>query len=275
MATATKPGVVAADVAAHETKPTARTELEIAAAARLVQLAIRARLMRDVSALWPALDAKRLGDTFPGWLRAMTLLIRNYHGQSASAAATAYREARSLATHSPAPRSLIIRAAEPDPAWMRKAFGFSGPGLIEKDTAKPGTALSTTLGVSSRIALDGGRTTTLQTLAADPVAVGWYRVTDGRPCAFCALLASRGVTYKEHAFDKSNAKFTGGGEFKVHNDCGCSLAPAFDHSTELPDISKAALEAYINRPGGAALPAFRKAWADYLASLDTPASSPS
>jgi len=246
-----------------------RTALEIAAAARAAQLAIRARLLRDVAKLWPALDAKRLNATFPAWSHAMSLLVRNYHGQSSQASAAAYRAAREVATQSPAPRSLIHLAPEPSQEWLDRAFGYSGPGMLNKDTAQPNTALSTTMGTASRIALDGGRTTTLETVKADPVAVGWYRVTDGAPCAFCALLASRGIVYKDHSFDRSDAHFKGSGESKVHNDCGCGFAPAFSHDQELPESSHRALEVYQNRGSGDALAAFRKAWAAHLASRST------
>lgn len=236
-------------------------------AARTAQLAIRAQLLRDVTRLWPLLDPKRLDETWPGWVRAMMTLVRNYHGQSAAAAARAYLRSREHATLSPAPQSLIKLAPPPSEDWMARAFGYSGPGLLERDTVRPNTALSTTLGTAARITLDGGRTTTLDTVKADPVAYGWFRITDGDPCAFCALLASRGVVPKstlylsEHSFDASNARFEGPGLAKVHNDCGCSMAPAFSRSQVLPDVNQRAAEVYANRGPGNALTAFRAAWA--------------
>lgn len=258
---------VAADVATTVTATSGA-----ATSARAVQLAIRAALMRDVAQLWPMLDAKRLTETFPAWLQAMMTLTRSYHGQSSVAAGIAYRAARQDFTQSPAPVSLIKVAPAPDPQWMTKAFGYAGPGMLTRDTAQPGTALSTTLGTASRIALDGGRTTTLGTTLADPVAVGWYRVTDAKPCAFCALLASRGVVYKEHSFNASDARFHGVGEFKVHNDCSCGLLPAFSRSHALPDVSTEADQVYRDRnkilrdlgknpKDYTAMQAFRIAWA--------------
>lgn len=240
----------------------AATTLEIALAARAAQLRIRAALMQDVTKVWALLDAKRLDSTFPAWLRAMSLVVRNYHGQSSATAGEAYRKARAISTQSPAPRSLVKFASPPAQEWMDKAFGFSGPGMLSRDTARPHTALSVTLGTATRIALDGGRSTTLETIKADPLALGWYRVTDGAPCAFCALLASRGIVYKERSFEHSNERFTGFGEFKVHNDCGCSMAPAFSKDQELPEMSQVALEVYKNRGKGDAMKAFRKAWAE-------------
>lgn len=255
----------------EEERHAGRTTLEIAAAGRAAQLAIRARLLREVAALWPALDGNRLAETWPGWLRAMSLLVRNYHGQSSMAASATYRAAREAATHSPAPQSLIKLAPSPSEEWLREALGYSGPAMLKWDKARPNTALSTTLGTASRIALDGGRTTTLDTIEEDPVARGWYRITDGHPCAFCAMLASRGVVYKETSFDNSDPRFHGSGEFKVHNDCGCALAPAFSRFREdLPDLNQAAAQVWSSSTNGVhykdALAEFRKAWKAHLAS---------
>jgi hypothetical protein len=233
-----------------------RTALEVAAAGRVAQLATRAQLLRDVTRLWPILDRKRLDETWPGWLRAMSLLVRNYHGQSAQAAASAYRAAREQATHSPAPRSLIRLAPEPSQDWLDKAFGYSGPGQLHRDVARPNTALTTTLGTASRVALDGGRTTIIGTTLEDPVALGWYRVTDGNPCAFCALLASR-VALKGRGSLYHSEETAG---FKAHDHCACVAAPLFSHDQELPDISQEAADVYANRGDGPALKAFRKAW---------------
>jgi hypothetical protein len=238
------------------TAPAAEAQYDVAAAAaaRAVQLAIRAALMADVARLWRLLDPARLDQTFPGWLAAMTQLVRRYHAQSATGAATFYRAARATAVQAPTPNELIRLAGAPSGEWMSKAFGFSGPGMLSRDTARPNTALSTTLGTATRIALDGGRSTVVDTVKADPVAVGWYRVTDGQPCAFCALIASRGVVFKKDTVD-----------FKTHNDCGCFGAPAFSRNQQLPELNRIAAQVYTERGRGNALVAFRKAWADHQA----------
>lgn len=248
---------------AQQTQPrTAQYALGAAVAARSVQLAIRAALMRDVVTLWPLLDAKRLDQSFPGWVAAMRALILRYFDQSHIAAASFYRAARETATLSAAPADLLTMPAAPAVEWIDRALRFAGPGMIAKDTAQPRTALSTTLGTASRIALEGGRQTIAQAVHNDPVAVGWFRVTDGKPCAFCALMASRGVVYKNErtAGRTANSRFTGEGEFKFHNDCGCSAAPAFSKDQELPELSQTAARIYRERGEGPALVAFRQAW---------------
>lgn len=238
-----------------------------ATAGKAAQGLISAAAMRDAAKLWPLLDARRLDVTFPAWLRAMMLLIRQYHSQSSLAAGAAYRQAREMHTESPAPRSLVRVAPAPAEEWVSKALGFSGPGMLSRDTVQPNTALSTTLGTTARIVQDGGRTTTIDTIHADPVAVGWYRVTDGHPCSFCALLASRGVAYKVQKQ----------ASFEAHNLCGCTAAPAFTHDHELPAISTEADQVYRDRnkilrelgkdpKDYTALQAFRIAWEHHQSS---------
>lgn len=81
-----------------------------------------------------------------------------------------------------------------------------------------------------RHAQAGGRQTIHENSARDEVALGWVRVTKAKPCAFCAMLASRGIHYrafKEGSFDLSNARFTGEGDAKVHDECGCSLKAVY------------------------------------------------
>lgn len=187
----------------------------------------------------------------------MRILTQNYHSQSSAAAGTYYQALRERATDTPTPHGLIKFAPVPSDEWMSKAYGFSGPGMLTRDTARPNTALSTTLGTAQRIVLDGGRTTILDTVHADPKAVGWYRVSDGHPCAFCALLCGRGLAYKsEKAAD-----------FKSHNDCGCSAVPAFSHDVTLPTVNDQAAQVYRESTGSVSgkqkLVAFRKAWAQH------------
>lgn len=241
------PTLEAAPVAATSTTTTA-------SGARAVQLAIRAQLLIAVTKLWPALDPKRLDQTWPGWLRAMQLLVGSYHGQSSVAAGAFYRAARQDALDAPTPSSLIKLAPKPSDGWTAKAFGFSGPGMLTRDKVRPNTALTTTLGTASRIALDGGRTTIINTTLADKVAVGWYRVTSRTPCGFCAMLSGRLIAYKS---EKS-------ADFLSHGNCACSAAPAFSRDAELPAINTEAAALYRTAtkgaPKGGQLAAFRKAW---------------
>lgn len=81
-----------------------------------------------------------------------------------------------------------------------------------------------------RHAQAGSRQTIIDNVDRDKVALGWVRVTKASPCAFCAMLASRGITYrafKEDSFSMSDARFQGSGDAKVHDSCGCSIKAVY------------------------------------------------
>lgn len=87
----------------------------------------------------------------------------------------------------------------------------------------------------------GGRQTVFDNSEKDETALGWVRVTKTDPCFFCAMLASRGLSYrafKEDSFDMSDVRFTGDGDAKVHDNCGCSLKPVYSDNDPMVDRTK-------------------------------------
>lgn len=85
-------------------------------------------------------------------------------------------------------------------------------------------------GAVTRHAQAGARHTIQRGQEADPAASGYVRVVDDDPCYFCAMLASRGVVFSEESFDASDPRFTGPGDAKVHDHCGCGLKPIYRDS---------------------------------------------
>ena len=94
------------------------------------------------------------------------------------------------------------------------------------------------VGAADRHVQNGGREAIEGAYERDPEAVGYYRIEDGDPCFFCAMLMSRGVVYKEDSFDSSDPRFFGPGEAKVHDHCGGSLAPSYDRTVQYPPSAK-------------------------------------
>lgn len=86
------------------------------------------------------------------------------------------------------------------------------------------SALVEASGAASRHVLNGGRNTILKVVQNDHVALGWARVTDGDPCAFCAMLASRGPAYKSRRQ----------AAFQPHDHCACSVEPVFSREAAWP-----------------------------------------
>lgn len=96
-----------------------------------------------------------------------------------------------------------------------------------------------------RHAQAGGRQTIFENSREDRVALGWIRVTKANPCYFCALLASRGLQYRpfsEDSFANSDSRFSGDGNAKVHDDCGCSLKPTWHTNDPIVKKSESFLD---------------------------------
>lgn len=120
-----------------------------------------------------------------------------------------------------AKKVLEIRERELEPTMER--------ALLED--ARETTARSVA-GAVARHAQAGARGTTYVNVQADPVCLGYLRVTKTNPCYFCAALASRGIIYGEDSFDLSDPRFTGRGTAKVHDSCACALKPVYTDSDE-------------------------------------------
>lgn len=217
---------------------------------RKAQLAIAARAERQARALWPRLQVSDLDRSTPAWLGANVAVTRNFFEESSTVAAayvSDYRQAE-LGT-----RSGKIVAPEFDTAEMRETLLLAGPvrvkllikGRQSPDTASSG-AVSKFAGIARRQVLSGGRMLIDLTTHADTRAIGWRRVTDGNPCAFCALLASRGPSYGSQA----TASRIGGSGLRYHGHCGCTAEivygawqPSEAEQRYIDEYEKAAQEA--------------------------------
>lgn len=78
-----------------------------------------------------------------------------------------------------------------------------------------------------RLTLGGGRDTITETTRADRQAIGWARATSGKPCPFCAMIASQGTLYSER-----------GAQFDAHDGCSCSAEPVYREDAALPSGSQ-------------------------------------
>ncbi|WP_236246475.1 hypothetical protein [Streptomyces sp. CC210A] len=75
---------------------------------------------------------------------------------------------------------------------------------------------------ASRVAMNGGRSTTWNHMNRDRRALGYVRLSrTGTPCGWCAMLISRGVSYKSEAA----ATFRDGDLY--HDRCHCYAEPVF------------------------------------------------
>jgi hypothetical protein len=199
---------------------------------RIQQLQLRAALLRQLLEAYQVLNQRRLDQTFPQWFRLVANLIVVYRGYSASVAGRYVREVRNLTVDGPPP-AVPVR---PLPvAQVQKALQVTSVRTVKQAAARRVTpreaanlGFVNSSGAATRLALNAGREMVIDTVQADRLALGWMRITDGDPCAFCAMLASAGARYKSEET----------ASFQAHAHCGCTAAPIYDRSDPVPDLNR-------------------------------------
>lgn len=192
---------------------------------RLAQLRLRARTITRSLMIWRAVDIEDLENTWPPVEQALVALVSADARDSAALAAAYYDGYRIL--EGIGGRS-TPRLAEIDLREVTGSLRYMGLFRTEmlKRAGRPDVADVGAVNVSgdaSRHVLNAGRDTITESVAADPKALGWARVTDGSPCSFCRMLAGRGPVYRGK-----------GGGFKAHVHCGCSAQPVYSKDEPWP-----------------------------------------
>jgi hypothetical protein len=193
---------------------------------RQAQLVVRAALVAALVRIWPAFDPDDLVGSWSVVEPVLLALIATGGRTSAGLAAAYYEEFR--AAEAIAGRAAPVLAAPLPVDEAVRSLRFVG--LVETrrlvDAGRvdaAAVALTNVSGEVSRQALNQGRETLLASVDADPKALGWARVTDGKPCSFCRMLAGRGPVYRSK-----------GGGFKAHGHCGCNAEPVFSEDQPWP-----------------------------------------
>ena len=102
-------------------------------------------------------------------------------------------------------------------------------------------------GAASKEVGDCGRNTILDEVRRDDQMIGYARVTGGDPCAFCAMLASRGPVYKDGSDDPGD-----------HEHGNCGYEPVYE-GAEWPGRAREFRELWETE--GGSLNTFRQALA--------------
>lgn len=189
---------------------------------RLLQLRLAAQAAGVGLILWDQLRASDLDGSTPDWLASNTALASRYFDQSSQTTAAyidKYRVAEAAGATSPvlvptfdaALTAQILLVAGPIRVKNFIGRGFSGSSALA--AAKSGFA-----GMLRRQVMMGGRETVDLTASQDEQAIGWRRVSDGNPCAFCAMLCSRGPVYRSAS---SAGDPVAGNGLHYHSHCGC------------------------------------------------------
>lgn len=227
---------------------------------RAAQEAIAALSVKPLRGAWRLWDGRAVRESVPIFRRAVGAVVDHYGAASAAQSLQHFRALRSDAGVS-APLDVPVVGAVPE--------GFIDQAVVEAlaeaeaDIAK---AVADLDAKAERLILDQGRKQGLSAVSADKFAKGWARVTNPGACSFCLMLAVRsgnGYLYTAvRAFNASNARFTGAGRFKVHDNCRCTLEPVFGQYEPPADVREAMRvwdESTKGRKGHDARVAFRQA----------------
>lgn len=189
---------------------------------RLAQVALSKSTVKDFLLVWKLLDPEALNASFPGYARAARYVIDANRSKS-TALAQAYLDTFRKAEGATKPLT-AARATALAESQALTSLTVTGPVKVYQGLrlGRPievamRDALVSSTGAVVRHTLDAGRETVIATTQRDEEAYGFARVTDGQPCAFCAMLASRGAVYKSEAT----------GNFECHDGCGCGVEPAY------------------------------------------------
>lgn len=203
---------------------------QLASGYRRTQALLAARLVQQIARTWRQLvNPANVDASWPALRALLVPLVQQSRAQSATLAASAYMQARHAAGvedglfHPPAPSVLELPRLEAmldvtGPVEFKRAIAAGKTEQQAVDAAAVRMAGST-----QYLALEGGRSVMQEAIRHDERATGWSRVTDNDPCAWCAMLASRGPVYKSAKTAGDPRK--GGNSY--HDHCGCQAWPAF------------------------------------------------
>lgn len=102
------------------------------------------------------------------------------------------------------------------PADVRETGAQALIGWALDTATDDGSLVALLEGGMQRRVVNFGRFSVMESAISDPAADGWQRLGQGKNCAFCDLLISRGAVYTEASAD-----------FGSHDHCNCIAVPAF------------------------------------------------
>lgn len=185
---------------------------QAATSAQLAQEGLGVVVASDLARAFTTLDVSHLRASLPDFAALVAGIVHRYGLASAAIAARQYADQRAAAVGS---RFTVIPASPAEVQAVGRMVSWATQPLWATSPALEAAQRNLVAG-AEKLVLDAGRRTIIDNVKRDPKAHGWARLTEAKPCAFCALLATRGAVYKESTAD-----------FRSHDHCRCHAEPTF------------------------------------------------
>lgn len=207
---------------------------------RSAQLGLARLLLRDMRVARRLIVPGRMTGSVTDWVAAVRAIVQHHAATSAQLGVEFFLHTRQEAR---VPGRVEVPEVEAPPdsqvdnslRWATKDLWPRDPAAESEAQARPigqrlEAAEAKAEGAAQKLVADAGRRQVVEAVRADPRAVGWYRVSALDACAFCRLMSSRGGIYRSRgsAGADANEQFTGSGDFKFHDHCGCLAAPIYE-----------------------------------------------
>jgi hypothetical protein len=206
---------------------------------------VQALTTRDLRRIWTRLDLADMKHEYPTLFAAIRDIVHSYGEVSAVTAADFYEALNDGA------KAAVVAKPLSD-AHIEKEMRSS---LVPLWMGQDSVALSRLAGSVSLMALWQGRETAYQT--ALRYREFWVRVPQGKTCAFCMMMASRGGVYVSKATAERRKR--DGDTYHPHCDCGAISISTLD---DLPDINRELQADWYKATGGKRDKL--TAWRDYV-----------
>jgi hypothetical protein len=214
------------------------------------------------------LDPSDLDRTFPLYASVAGRVISTRRVKAAGLG-SAYYAAHRQASKVEAELPRLALASPASSVQLTTSLLVTGPVAVKQSLAR-GDSVETafrkaetkTMGAAYRHVANAGRFTIHGSILRDSAAVGWARVSDGSPCAFCAMLVSRGPVYKSQA----SAGFGESG--KYHDGCGCFVVPLYSSRSAWSGNAREYRDLWDDTGKKGGFSAFRKAYESKYATVD-------
>lgn len=197
---------------------------------KLLQIRLSSQSMAATKLLWSTMDPAKGAAAMDAWLQQQVALSKVFDGKSANLAADYIKKFRIAEGF---PGGPVVAVKDFNPQWAEETMSYNGSNKVQAlmdsgMTAKEAMAkvAPQAMAAAQRVVLNGGRRVVDKSALANPDSTGWRRVSDGHPCAFCAMLVTRGGAYKSE-------KSAGLGRH-WHKRCGCTVEEVFGDWTPTP-----------------------------------------